>query len=82
MTTYYAITRGGGHWKTVCSGRDPEEVYRQAVDLLQGMNSYGDEEYGLLSPINERQIDLLRVVSEAVARETYHMQLSRQPVEE
>jgi hypothetical protein len=67
--TYIAITRRNGHWRFVCTGVDPEETYRAALEILDVQHdTYPDDERGVLSPIQEHQLDTLRVVPAATAR--------------
>jgi hypothetical protein len=70
---YYAITLRHGRWEYVCSGSQPQELYHQARELLQGHAGYLDEEGELSSPESERLLDHLRIVPEVTAREQYRV---------
>ncbi len=73
MAKYYAITHRNGNWEFICSGPDPDEVMQQAGDLIRGLEVYPEEEELAMEPDTERQLSNLRVVPEAVARDTYHI---------
>lgn len=78
---YYAITRRNDHWEYVCSGQDPQEVYREAIDLIDIplTASLAEEEFGSYTPPgSERLLDTLRVVPEETARERYHVSYTEQ----
>lgn len=77
MAAYYAITRRNGRWVYVNSGADPQEVYQDAVVILENQVAPGDaddEDAGLgIPPTVEYQINDLRIVTEEAARDTYHI---------
>lgn len=79
METYYAITRRNGSWEYLCSGPDPQEVYREAIDMIEipGIAATDDDDGSLYTaPSSERLLDTLRVVPEDAAREKYHVVFS------
>jgi len=78
MLTYYAIARRNGQWTYICSGTHPEEVYRQAITLIETQENYagGDDLYAY-SPSVESLLDTLRVVPEETAKDHYHVVFSR-----
>ncbi|HEY3377023.1 MAG TPA: hypothetical protein VGL77_05955 [Armatimonadota bacterium] len=79
MLTYYAIACQGGQWVYICAGREPEEVYRQAIAIIESQETYLDDEgVSSLSPGTESLMDTLRVVPEETAKEHYHVVFSRQ----
>jgi len=77
METYFAIINRNGRWEFVCSGRDPEDVYRQAIEIVA--TPFGDDENDepYISPTGERLVDTLRVVPEVIAREKYAVIFTR-----
>jgi hypothetical protein len=74
MAGYYAITQRESGWVAVSAGNDPEQVYRDAVLIIQGQGLLPeDEDVADVSPAAEQQLDALRVVPDSIARETYHV---------
>ncbi|HEX2949929.1 MAG TPA: hypothetical protein VHV83_10255 [Armatimonadota bacterium] len=83
MATYYAIARRNGQWVYICSGKNPEEIYREAIDLIEAQGAYAAEDHLALSPSVESQLDTLRVVPAESAKEHYHVVYPRGlPVEQ
>ena len=78
MPTYFAITNHQGRWEYVCAGSDPEEVFREAEEILLAQEVYPGEEETALSPNTETQMNDLRVVPEETAREYYHIAFTRE----
>jgi len=74
---YFAITRRNDAWEYICSGIDPQEVYQEAIAILETHGtlpgSYFAEDTMVASTLTEQQIDALRVVPEETAREVYHV---------
>ncbi len=81
MATYYAITRRQGRWVCITSGADPEQVYRDAVSVLEGQEVAPVEELTAFSPITERLIDGLRVVTAESARDIYHVRFAASSID-
>lgn len=78
MPTYYAIAHHQGEWTYLCAGRVPEDVYWEALTLIEARERYADEDgVVLLSPNTESLLDTLRVVPEETAREHYHVVFPR-----
>lgn len=73
MPIYYAITRHDGPWKLVCAGPDPDEVKREAEDIIQGQEMYPEEEEIALEPDTEALLQNLRVVPEETAYTVYQV---------
>ncbi len=82
MPSYYAITRRNGRWHYIYSGSNPETVYREAADILQGQYSLPGDEGVPISSSAEQQLNTLRVVTAEVAREKYRVVFSRAHIEE
>ena len=76
MMTYYAIACRNGQWVYICSGVTPEDIYREAIDLIEARGMYMDDAVAL-SPSVESQLDTLRVVPEETAKEHYHVKFPR-----
>ncbi len=71
MESYCAIVQRRGQWEYLATGEDPQEVYRQAVELLQGPDE-DERELPVVLPDAEQALDTLRVVPVETAQETYH----------
>lgn len=79
MFTYYAIARRQGEWTYICSGTRPEELYRQAITLIEAQEGLLADELPAHTPGVESQLDTLRVVPEETAKEQYHVIFLRTP---
>lgn len=77
MATYYAIAHRSGRWIFICSGSHPEELYREAINIIEAQERYFDDEGGVLSIGAESQLNTLRVVPEETARDHYHVTFPR-----
>jgi hypothetical protein len=77
MPTYVAITRRLGPWEAVCSGPDPEVVFREAETIIRSEETYPEEDAVALSPDVELLLQNLSVVPDAVARTRYQVIVPR-----
>jgi len=82
MGLYYAISHRNGRWVVVSSGSNPEEVYRQAVEIIGSQYAYFGDEVNSVTPYAERQLDALRVVPAEIAREKYLINVAPMYIDE
>ena len=73
MPQYFAIASQNGEWVYLCAGPDTEEVYREAITLIEEQEAADDDETLAFSPVVESMLNSLRVVPEESARATYHV---------
>ncbi len=76
MGLYYAISHRNGRWVVVSSGTNPEEVYRQAVEIIGGQYAYIGDDLDTVTPHAEHQLDALRVVPADIARDRYRVSIA------
>ncbi len=82
MPTYYAIALRNGQWQYIYAGSNPESLYHEAAEMIQGQYFLPGDEGLPISSSAEQQLKTLRVVPSTIAREKYHVVFARARTEE